>query len=49
MSVRSELFVVEAGDHSLEATKTSLKQRGTTQADVEQAIIAAVRDFCASL
>jgi uncharacterized protein len=49
MSVRSELFVVEAGDHSLEATKTSLKQRGTTQADVEQAIMAAVRDFCASL
>jgi len=49
MSVQSELFVVEAGDHSLEATKTSLKQRGTTQAEVEQAIVAAVRDFCVSL
>jgi predicted alpha/beta-hydrolase family hydrolase len=49
MSVRSELFVVEAGDHSLEATKTSLKQRGLTQAEVEQGIVAAVRDFCASI
>ena len=49
MSVRSELFVVEAGDHSLQVTKTSLKQRGTTQAEVEQAVVAAVRDFCASL
>jgi predicted alpha/beta-hydrolase family hydrolase len=49
MNARSELFVVESGDHSLEATKTSLKARGTTQAEVELAIIAAVRDFCASL
>jgi len=49
MSARSELFVVEGGDHSLEATKTSLKQRATTQAEVESAIVAKVRDFCASL
>ena len=49
MTARSELFVVESGDHSLEATKTSLKQRGTTQADVELAVLAAVREFCASL
>ena len=49
MTARSALFVVEAGDHSLEATKTSLKQRGTTQADVELAVLAAVREFCASL
>ena len=49
MTARSELFVVESGDHSLEATKTSLKQRQTTQAAVELAVVAAVRDFCSSL
>jgi uncharacterized protein len=49
MTARSELFVVESGDHSLEATKTSLKARGTTQPEVEQEILAAVRGFCASL
>jgi predicted alpha/beta-hydrolase family hydrolase len=49
MTARSELFVVESGDHSLEATKTSLKARATTQAAVEQAILEAVRSFCASL
>jgi uncharacterized protein len=49
MTARSELFVVESGDHSLEATKTSLKARGTTQPEVEQEILSAVRDFCASL
>lgn len=49
MAARSELFVVEGGDHSLEATKTSLKARGTSQAEVEQQIMAKVREFCASL
>jgi predicted alpha/beta-hydrolase family hydrolase len=49
MTARSELFVVEGGDHSLETTKTLLKQRGTTQADVEQAIVTRVRQFCATL
>jgi predicted alpha/beta-hydrolase family hydrolase len=49
MNVRNELFVVEGGDHSLEATKTSLKARGTSQAEVELAIVATVRDFCGSL
>jgi len=49
MTAHSELFVVEGGDHSLEATKTSLKARATTQADVEQAILDAVRTFAASL
>jgi len=46
MSAPSELYVVESGDHSLEATKTWLKQRGTTQAAVEAAILARVREFC---
>ncbi len=49
MSARSELFVVEGGDHSLEATKTLLKARGTTQAEVEQAILGELRAFAASL
>jgi predicted alpha/beta-hydrolase family hydrolase len=49
MSARSELLVVDGGDHSLQASKTLLKARGTTQADVEQAILAAVRAFAASL
>ena len=49
MKVRSELFVVEGGDHSLEATKTALKAQGKTQVDVELAVLAKVRDFCQSL
>lgn len=49
MQAPSELFVVESGDHSLEATKTALKARGTTQAGVEQEILSAVQRFCAAL
>lgn len=49
MSARSEVFVVEGGDHSLEATKTSLRARGTTQPQVELAVLDAVRGFCAAL
>jgi uncharacterized protein len=49
MTARSELHVVESGDHSLAATKTHLKARGTTQAEVEAQIVEAVRQFCESL
>ena len=49
MTARSELFVVDGGDHSLEVTKTALKARGTSQAEVELGVQAAIRDFCASL
>jgi predicted alpha/beta-hydrolase family hydrolase len=49
MKARSELLIIEGGDHSLEATKTSLKARGTTQAEVEQGILAAVKTFCESV
>jgi predicted alpha/beta-hydrolase family hydrolase len=49
MTAPNELFVVERGDHSLEATKTSLKARGITQADVELAVLAAVQRFCDAL
>ena len=49
MAAPSELFVVDSGDHSLQASKASLKARGLTQADVEQSILARVRAFCAGL
>jgi predicted alpha/beta-hydrolase family hydrolase len=49
MTAPSELFVVEGGDHSLEVTKAALKQRGTTQAEVEHAISSVVRRFCDGL
>lgn len=48
MTAPSELFVVQDGDHSLEATKTSLKSRSTTQAEVELTIRDVVQRFCAS-
>jgi uncharacterized protein len=46
MTAPSELLVVQDGDHSLEATKTSLKARGTTQDEVELGVLAAVQRFC---
>jgi uncharacterized protein len=49
MTAPSELYVVEGGDHSLEATKTALKARGSTQSQVQSEILAAVRRFCAAL
>lgn len=49
MTAPSELYVIEAGDHSLEVTKTRLKQTGATQASVEQGILERVRAFCAGL
>lgn len=49
MRAPSQLYVVENGDHSLEATKTSLKQRGTTQAATEAAILERLREFCAAV
>ena len=49
MTAPSELCVIEAGDHSLEVTKTQLKQSGATQASVELGIVERVRAFCAGL
>jgi predicted alpha/beta-hydrolase family hydrolase len=49
MTARSELFVVDDGNHSLEASKTALKARGITQAQVEHAVLEAVQRFCVSL
>jgi predicted alpha/beta-hydrolase family hydrolase len=45
MTAPSELFVVEAGDHSLQVTKRQLKADGETQDDVDARICAAVREF----
>ncbi len=45
MQAESFLHVVETGDHSLQATKTSLKQAGETQDDVDDRIFEAVRLF----
>ena len=45
MKAASELFVVETGDHSLQATKTRLKADGETQDDVDSRICAVVREF----
>ena len=46
MRAPNDLYVVDDGDHSLELTKTALKARGITQADVEREIVAAVERFC---
>jgi predicted alpha/beta-hydrolase family hydrolase len=45
MKVKSRLFVVEAGDHGLQVTKTQLEQDGETQDDVDDRILAAARSF----
>lgn len=49
MKAESRLYVVEAGDHSLQATRTWLKQAGETQEDVDDRILDAVRSFVGSL
>jgi predicted alpha/beta-hydrolase family hydrolase len=49
MTAASELFIVEGGDHSLQASKTALKTQGTTQVEVEAAIQSVVRRFCERL
>lgn len=45
MKADNELFVVDTGNHSLQATKTRLKQTGETQDDVDEQILAALRAF----
>lgn len=45
LEVHTELHVVETGDHSLECTKTYLKQHGLTQSAVEDAILQKVAEF----
>jgi predicted alpha/beta-hydrolase family hydrolase len=45
MKAPSDLHIVETGDHSLQVTKTWLKQHGESQDDVDDRILAAVRSF----
>ncbi|MBV8585746.1 MAG: alpha/beta hydrolase [Verrucomicrobia bacterium] len=45
MRVSNHLYVVEDGDHSLLLTKTSLKQMGKTQAEIDDQILQAIGVF----
>jgi len=49
MSVHTELHVVPTGDHSLLATKTHLRHEGTSQEDLEAALMDAIGRFLARL
>jgi len=45
MRARSKLFVVDAGDHSLQVSKAQLKLAGETQAAVDARILHVIRHF----
>ncbi len=45
MSAENELRIVETGDHSLQVTKTYLKQREMTQEDVDQSVLESIDAF----
>lgn len=45
MRTRSKLFVVDASDHSLQVTKTQLKQSGETQDQVDARILHVIQHF----
>jgi predicted alpha/beta-hydrolase family hydrolase len=45
MRARSKLFVIDAGDHSLQVTKTQLKAAGETQGGVDDRILHVIRHF----
>jgi len=45
MHAASKLFVVDAGDHSLQVTKTQLKQSGEEQAAVDARILHVIEHF----
>ncbi|MEO6602395.1 MAG: alpha/beta fold hydrolase [Polyangiaceae bacterium] len=45
MPAKSKLFVVDAGDHSLQVTKTQLKQAGEDQAKVDARILHVIDYF----
>jgi predicted alpha/beta-hydrolase family hydrolase len=49
MTAPNELYVVESGNHSLECTKTHLKQTGSTQEEVEAKVLEAIARFVAKL
>ena len=45
MKARTKLFVVDAGDHSLQVTKTQLKTAGETQEKVDERVLHVIRHF----
>jgi predicted alpha/beta-hydrolase family hydrolase len=45
MRVPNHLYIVEDGDHSLLLNKTSLKQMGKTQAEIDDQILHSIRKF----
>ncbi|HEX7453289.1 MAG TPA: alpha/beta fold hydrolase, partial [Polyangiaceae bacterium] len=45
MKARNKLFVVDAGDHSLQVTKTQLKAAGEDQAAVDARILHVIQHF----
>ncbi len=45
MKARNKLFVVDAGDHSLQVTKTQLKAAGETQEKVDERVLHVIRHF----
>src|SRR5262249_20416333 len=45
MTAKNDLFVVEGGNHSLDVSAGDLKRAGETQSDVDDRILAKVRDF----
>jgi predicted alpha/beta-hydrolase family hydrolase len=45
MRARSKLFVVDAGDHSLQVTKTQLKAASETQDHIDARILHVIRHF----
>jgi len=47
MRVRSKLFVVDAGDHSLQVTQSQLKAAGETQRAVDDRILHVIEHFIA--
>lgn len=46
-AAKSELFVVESGNHSLQPTKTYLKQTGKSETELEADILQAIGHFVA--
>jgi hypothetical protein len=48
MTAPSTLLVVEGGNHSLEVSAAARKAAGTTQAESDARVLAAIRDFVAS-
>ena len=49
MTARYELMIVEAGNHSLDVTKTQLKAAAETQDDVDRRVLTKIGEFVGSL